>query len=277
MMIGGYPLCRDCRMALLSTPLPRLKRLGARWLMTLGVSFSYSWIACRSTDAMVTFSLDPDYVIAATHGKRAIDNLRQFKPHLEEHQLPKEVQAFEESILAFADEYQNAQKSRSSSTPSFASASSATISTTSSQSGSIIYSRSSSVYSSDSSVSNGNDVSSHDFGFSRSMFGVTPMARPETITYEELQGDVEEAWGLEEELVDRSVQILPGVRRMIESIPEGRYCVATSGAKTYGECRQFLAAWYCSFILASLYVSSSLSPRCNEPRWYKPSCCYHHR
>lgn len=35
------------------------------------------------------------------------------------------------------------------------------------------------------------------------------------------------------DLVDRSVKILPGVRRMIDSIPEGRYAVATSGAKTY--------------------------------------------
>ena len=42
------------------------------------------------------------------------------------------------------------------------------------------------------------------------------------------------AWQIEAASVDRSVQILPGVKRMIESIPEGRYAVATSGAKTYG-------------------------------------------
>ena len=35
------------------------------------------------------------------------------------------------------------------------------------------------------------------------------------------------------DLTDRSVKILPGVRRMIDSIPEGRYAVATSGATTY--------------------------------------------
>lgn len=35
------------------------------------------------------------------------------------------------------------------------------------------------------------------------------------------------------DLVDRSVKILPGVRRMFDSIPEGRYAVATSGASTY--------------------------------------------
>lgn len=35
------------------------------------------------------------------------------------------------------------------------------------------------------------------------------------------------------DLTDRSVKILPGVRRMIDAIPEGRYAVATSGATTY--------------------------------------------
>ena len=44
-----------------------------------------------------------------------------------------------------------------------------------------------------------------------------------------------EAWEIEPAAVDRSVRILPGVKDMIASIPEGRYAVATSGAKTYGE------------------------------------------
>jgi len=85
-----------------------------------------------------------------------------------------------------------------------------------------------------------NGAGSFDFGFSRPMFGMTPMAKanaveaePETVTYEELQEDMDAAWDLEEDVLDRSVQILPGVRRMIDSIPKGRYCVATSGAKTY--------------------------------------------
>ncbi len=43
-----------------------------------------------------------------------------------------------------------------------------------------------------------------------------------------------EAWQLEATTVDRSVRILPGVKKMIDSIPAGRYAVATSGAKTYG-------------------------------------------
>ena len=37
----------------------------------------------------------------------------------------------------------------------------------------------------------------------------------------------------EEKLLDMSVRILPGVRALIDSLPEGKYAVATSGAKTY--------------------------------------------
>ncbi len=44
-------------------------------------------------------------MIAATHGKRAVDNLSQFKPHIKPHEMDNEVQAFEESILFFADAY----------------------------------------------------------------------------------------------------------------------------------------------------------------------------
>lgn len=44
-----------------------------------------------------------------------------------------------------------------------------------------------------------------------------------------------EAWQVEAGAVDRSVRILPGVKRMISSLPEGRYAVATSGARTYGQ------------------------------------------
>jgi len=46
---------------------------------------------------------DPAYVIAATHGKRAVDNLAQFKPSIRAHEMDAEVQKFEESILFFAD------------------------------------------------------------------------------------------------------------------------------------------------------------------------------
>jgi hypothetical protein len=34
--------------------------------------------------------------------------------------------------------------------------------------------------------------------------------------------------------VDRAVRVLPGVKALLASSPEGRYAVATSGVKTYG-------------------------------------------
>jgi len=35
-------------------------------------------------------------------------------------------------------------------------------------------------------------------------------------------------------VVDRAVRVLPGVKALLASSPEGRYAVATSGVKTYG-------------------------------------------
>ena len=54
------------------------------------------------------------------------------------------------------------------------------------------------------------------------------------VPIEHVRKDALEAWQIEAAKVDRSVRILPGVRRLIDSIPNGRYAVATSGAKTYG-------------------------------------------
>lgn len=44
-----------------------------------------------------------------------------------------------------------------------------------------------------------------------------------------------DAWEIEAASIDRSVRILPGVKKMMDSIPMGKYAVATSGAKTYGQ------------------------------------------
>ena len=46
---------------------------------------------------------DPVFVIAATHSKRAIDNLARFKPHLHPHELSAAVDDFERSIVFYAD------------------------------------------------------------------------------------------------------------------------------------------------------------------------------
>lgn len=41
-------------------------------------------------------------------------------------------------------------------------------------------------------------------------------------------------WQVEAAGVNRAVQILPGVKEFMESLPKGRYAVATSGGTTYG-------------------------------------------
>jgi hypothetical protein len=57
-------------------------------------------------------------------------------------------------------------------------------------------------------------------------------------TAEERPGSLEEEsecqWELEAAAVDRAVRVLPGVKALLASIPEGLYAVPTSGAKTYG-------------------------------------------
>ncbi|KAG8743718.1 hypothetical protein FRC10_011591 [Ceratobasidium sp. 414] len=60
------------------------------------------------------------YVIAATHGKRAIDNLRGFKPYIKTERLDGEVAKFERTTLDFADEH---SKKTSSTAPSSAASS----------------------------------------------------------------------------------------------------------------------------------------------------------
>lgn len=197
---------------------------------------------------------DPAYVIAATHGKRAVDNLSQFKPHIKEHEMDDEVQRFEESILFFADAYNvhgpgsrtnslhNSPFSSEFGTPALTPASSAPSSRSGSRASSFV-----------GSLQQLAAIRRPSF-LSRLTGVLTMSALPErdAVTFDDpvmeeqhqdfvaseekkLQKDQLAAWQLEAAAVDRSVQILPGVKRMISSIPEGRYAVATSGAKTYGK------------------------------------------
>jgi len=57
---------------------------------------------------------------------------------------------------------------------------------------------------------------------------------PQKVNSMEVIKDATNAWQIEAASVDRSVRILPGVKKLMSSIPIGRYAVATSGAKTYG-------------------------------------------
>jgi hypothetical protein len=155
---------------------------------------------------------DPAFVIASTHGKRAIDNLAIFKPHLLPHEMDAAVEEFERSILFYADAITH-RRPASGSTPSLLSDSD----------------------SDSDSLAGNSSLSSVALG------AITPTEQLEladglaaALSLERRDGSNE--WELEAEVVevDRAVRILPGVKALLESIPEGRYAVATSGAKTYG-------------------------------------------
>lgn len=195
---------------------------------------------------------DPAYVIAATHGKRAVDNLAQFKPHIKAHEMDDEVQNFEKSILFFADAYNmygpGSQSTSPASSPvlnSPLSSGSATPDLSFSPSNSAPSSRASSFVSPrrPSFASKLNNMLTMSVVPEVAVYGQGPQF--EDSIMEEDQQDIVmfeanqkkhvlEAWQQEATSVDRSVRILPGVKRMMSSIPEGRYAVATSGAKTYG-------------------------------------------
>lgn len=194
---------------------------------------------------------DPAYVIAATHGKRAVDNLAQFKPHIKEHEMDSEVQAFEESILFFADAYNvhgpGSRQNSPISTPAVSGESTPALTPGNSAPSSRNSSRTSSFVGGLQSLTAFRRRPSFLHRVS-SLLAMTPpdRARVAESTVDEdeestfIQDDKLskvhqlEAWQAEATAVDRSVRILPGVKRMIESIPAGRYAVATSGAKTYG-------------------------------------------
>ena len=188
---------------------------------------------------------DPEFVIAATHGKRAVDNLTQFKPHIRAHEMDVEVQAFEESILFFADAYNkhgpgsrgNSPKqarspvSSGEATPALSPATGSTSSTPRSSF----------------SSSEEEDAPRRPSFITRVSTRLALLeSQDNTMDGEAVVEDDDEwrsilakqhefeAWQIEACAIDRSVRILPGVKKLMDSLPEGRYAVATSGAKTYG-------------------------------------------
>jgi phosphoglycolate phosphatase-like HAD superfamily hydrolase len=197
---------------------------------------------------------DPGYVVAATHGKRAVDNLSHFKPHIKEHEMDNEVTKFEESILFFADAHRlhgpgskfMDQSSARPQTPIFqtpiVSPNGSGITTPSLTRGpspplSIISSNDSKRFSFGHRLLNllnfsvFGDIHIQEIGH----FDNDDFVRESNIDSVVKNNDEGlEAWQLEAASVDRAIQILPGVKRIIDSIPAGRYAVATSGAKTYG-------------------------------------------
>ena len=175
---------------------------------------------------------DPAFVIASTHGKRAIDNLAIFKPHLLPHEMDAAVEEFERSILFYADAITH-RRPASGSTPSL-------LSDSDSDSDSLA------VNSPLPSVALGATTPTEQLELADGLAAALSLAR----------GDGSNEWELEVEVVevDRSVRILPGVKALLESIPEGRYAVATSGAKTYGA------------LLSGVLVVTSLTGGISEQR-----------
>ncbi|RPD61427.1 hypothetical protein L227DRAFT_585640 [Lentinus tigrinus ALCF2SS1-6] len=169
----------------------------------------------------------PANVIAATHGKRAVDNLAQFKPHIKAHGWMARCRR---SIRLFADTYNKHGPGSRGNTPqkmrSPISASSTPQSSFSSSDEEAAPRRPSFM----------TRVSSH-----LTLIESHHNAMVEEAVYEDddawrsnLAKQHEfEAWHIEACPVDCWVRILPGVKKLMGSLPEGRYAVATSGAKTY--------------------------------------------
>ncbi|KAH8106681.1 HAD-like protein [Phellopilus nigrolimitatus] len=197
----------------------------------------------------IDLGLDPETVIAATHGKRAIDNLAFYRPEIKAHEMDAAVEAFEQSILDFADSYQKRAVRRRSSGESSAGfsahagsdsgESTPALSDTaaSSRSGSLSTSTSTSSTTTTDSTTGARRPSfatrlSDMLASAISEDSVLPVF-DESTDEKRADADIEAAWETEADAVDRSIRILPGVKNMIGCIPDGRYAVATSGAKTY--------------------------------------------
>lgn len=207
---------------------------------------------------------DPQEVIDATHGRRAIDNLKDLKPHLRRMsnaEMEPHVEAFETEILRQADHYQNEVRSRRSSA-----ASSKRQSRETSRKNSVINPALNHHHHPEHSYHNNyqprrksslnHSITADGVSSRMAALGLKPLtqAPPNGHHSDELNpnssnidedvfddDDDEDDDSIKTEneevdvsdLTDKSVRILPGVRQLIDSLPENRYAVATSGAKTY--------------------------------------------
>ena len=164
--------------------------------------------------------------------------------------MDSEVQAFEETILYFADAYHRHGPGSQPDSPITAMPLSYVSSPAKSGSTTPDLSSSSSA----SSSSAPSLLASHSPSFSdklTNMLSTSAALECNTCNFTredqikecghgEMVEDRLAAWQLEAVGVDRSVRILPGVKEMMNSLPQGKYAVATSGAKTYGS---FISFW----------------------------------
>ncbi|KAH9458678.1 hypothetical protein MJO28_005764 [Puccinia striiformis f. sp. tritici] len=194
-----------------------------------------------------TLNRDPQEVIDATHGRRAIDNLKDLKPQLRRMsaaEMEPHVEEFETEILRQADHFQKEVRSRRSSM-----ASSKRQSRETSRKNSMVFNNVDHKPRRQSSLSQ--SITADGVSGRMAALGLKPLTQAPSTNQEEdpnssnIDEDVFDDDDDEEEiktddeevdvsdLTDKSVRILPGVRKLIDSLPEGRYAVATSGAKTY--------------------------------------------
>ena len=170
-----------------------------------------------------------------------------FKPHIKSHEMDGEVQAFEETILYFADAYRlhgPGSQPDSPITPAIplpyvpSPANSDSITPELSPSSSVSSSRTSFVAPHSPSLSN-SSLSTSAVSECDNTCNFTLQDQIKECGHGEMVEERLAAWQLEAVGVDRSVRILPGVKEMMDSLPQGKYAVATSGAKTYGSSISF--------------------------------------
>lgn len=166
--------------------------------------------------------LEPTVVIAATHGRRASDNLLELVPGMKKEHVDGEVDRFERTILAFADTPPQSRKSSFSSEAR--TASSRRTSSSGALGSSLAFTQVTKPHDNLgwSPMQNSPDLS---LAFNNYELRKNDAAIPDESPFEDEFDD--------EKAVDMSVRILPGVRALIDSLPTGMYAVATSGAKTY--------------------------------------------
>lgn len=164
--------------------------------------------------------LDIEHVKKQAHGRRAIDFIANFKPHIPKEDLPEAVAAFERRILYFADEYMNnlaevehTYPPTPRSVPTLSPASSATAS----------------------SANPSPAIPPISLPAPPVLFldEISVTAQQNMLLSPDVNKVVNEIPKVENFNPDRSIRSLPGVHAMIASIPDGRYAVATSGATTY--------------------------------------------
>ncbi|GAA5979063.1 hypothetical protein JCM10908_002792 [Rhodotorula pacifica] len=208
---------------------------------------------------------DPEEVIAATHGRRAIDNLRDLKPKLRRltnEQMEPHVEEFEKKILKEADEFGEKVRSRRASESS-SRRNSASSSRRNSRRGSSTSGRNPLLTGLAGGQFNMSSISTDQSGEASKTASPKPTGEGEnadlnTVNQKlanlntnddrmsqldadpfEDSDEEDSAFDLDEYTEEeigcrnKSVRILPGVRRLIDSLPTGRWAVATSGAKTY--------------------------------------------